>query len=241
MAVQNHDAALSEKEQLEMMLQKSKTIMNNLQERVRQLETAVVFQLAAESRGPRAEPRRVWSVEDLQLIRQSFEKSHRGILDLNSHGSVPVAHSIDQEPQLAQEHNNPSQSHASHAASIISNSEVQSTFGADYFCTWLTTDSHAKDFHVAYRSQAVECGAALLTHKVTAAVLVSLRIIICLVSMPPHSPLQIIEKVPHFQLVDRLALCHIPSENLDSTFEDNNLRIYRFVGEERSSNPVQVV
>jgi hypothetical protein len=168
MAVQNHDAALSEKEQLEMMLQKSKTIMNNLQDRVRQLETAVVFQLAAESRGPRAEPRRVWSVEDLQLIRQTFEKSHRGILDLNSHGSVPAAHSIDQEPQPAQEHNNTSQSHASHAASIISSSGVQSTFGADYFCTWLTTDAYAKDFHVAYRSQAVECGAALLTHKVAA-------------------------------------------------------------------------
>ena len=186
MAVQNHDAALSEKEQLELMLQKSKTVLNNLEDRVRQLETAVVFQLAAEGRGPRAEARRVWSVDDLQLIQQLFENSHRGILDLNSHGSVPAAHSIDQETQPAQEHDNTSQSHALHAASLISSSDVQSTFGADYFCTWLTTDSHAKDFHVTYRSEAVECGAALLTHKVTAASLVSLRILHCSVLMPPH-------------------------------------------------------
>jgi hypothetical protein len=170
MAVQNHDAALSEKEQLELMLQKSKTVLNNLEDRVRQLETAVVFQLAAEGRGPRAEARRVWSVDDLQLIQQLFENSHRGILDLNSLGSVPVAkaHSIDQESPPAQEHGSSSQSHAT---AFIGGNHSLSTFGADYFCTWLTTDSHAKDLHVTYRSQAVECGAALLAHKVIAFVL----------------------------------------------------------------------
>jgi hypothetical protein len=244
MAVQNHDAALGEKEQLEMMLQKSKTIMNNLQDRVRQLETAVVFQLAAESRGPRAEPRRVWSVEELQHIRQSFEKSHRGILDLNSHGSIPVAHSIDQKPQPAQAHDNASQSHESHAASIFSSSDIQSTFGADYFCTWLTTDAHAKDFHVAFRSQAVECGAALLTHKVIAVLPGSsalLHYCISFVLTPSHRPLQIIEEVKHFQLMSRLASsCHIQSEYLGSKFEDD-ANIYRFVDQEPSSNPVQVV
>ena len=165
MAVQNHDAALSVKEQLELMLQKSKTVLNNLEDRVRQLEMAVVFQLAAEGRGPQAEARRVWSVDDLQLIQQLFENSHRGILDMNSLGSVPVAHSIDQESPPAQEHGSSSQSHAT---AFIGSNYSLSAFRADYFCTWLTTDSHAKDLHVTYRSQAVECGAALLAHKVIA-------------------------------------------------------------------------
>ncbi len=236
MAVQNHDAALSEKEQLELMLQKSKIALSNLQDRVRQLETVAIFQLAAESRGPRAEPRRVWSYDELLLVRLSFEKSHQEILDLKSCSSVPVAHSIDQETLPGQKHDSASQLHAT---ALIH----QSTFGADYFCTWLTTDAHAKNFKVTYRMQAIECGAALLTHKVIVALsLISLSMHQYCVSIPSHQPLQIMERVPDFQfMADIASSLHIPSEYLDSTFEDNHMLKYRFTREEHSSNRVQVV
>jgi hypothetical protein len=156
MAVQNHDAALSEKEQLELNLKRSKGMVNNLQERVRQLEAAVPLEGQAS---------KAWSLEELQLVQHAFEKSKNAITDIHCYCPRPSLSSAGHGESNAADHNDG----ASHAQALVASSvkDAESTFRSDHFCTWLTTDADAKAFGVNCRVQAVACGAALLAHKVT--------------------------------------------------------------------------
>ena len=147
MAVQNHDGALDEKEQMELKYTQSKGMVINLQDRVRQLESA----FTNESRAPS------WTPEQLHRVQHAFERSsHAATRIIAAHPSADVAIHNDANISNAQTH------HSAHV-------EVQDrsiTFRSDYFCTWLTTDADAKQFGVEYRARAVECGAAMLEHKV---------------------------------------------------------------------------
>lgn len=155
MAVQNHDAALSEKEQLELNLKRSKGMVNNLQERVRQLEAALPLEGSAT---------RVWSLEELRLVQRVFEKSKNAITDIHCYCPVPSSSNTGHESNAA-DHNDG----AVHAQALVKSSvkHAESTFRSDHFCTWLTTDADAKAFDVQCRAQAVACGDALLANKVT--------------------------------------------------------------------------
>jgi hypothetical protein len=155
MAVQNHDAALSEKEQLELNLKRSKGMVNNLQERVRQLEAALPIEGSVG---------KVWSLEELQLVQHAFEKSKNAITDIHCYCPAPSSSSAGHESNAA-DHNDG----AAHARALVKSSvkDAESTFRSDHFCTWLTTDADAKAFDVKCRVQAVACGAALLANKVT--------------------------------------------------------------------------
>jgi hypothetical protein len=147
MAVQNHDAALNEKELLQLNLKQSKDLVNGLQERVRQLEASLSLD---------SQPIKMWSLEELQLVRLAFEKSKLESIETQGDSAVPAPHNAD---AAASQHDG-----AAHAGSI---NRDNATFRADHFCSWLTTDPEARGFGVNCRVHAVACGAALLANQVT--------------------------------------------------------------------------
>lgn len=148
MAVQNHDAALNEKELLVKNLKRARCMVSNLEDRVRQLEAALSLE---------SEPCKTWSRDQLQTVLRAFEKSFDDATETHGDSAAPASHS------------------ASHAAGDDLSAEVAGTsrleaisFRSDYFCSWLCTDPDARCFDVKCRAHAAACGAALLAHQVIA-------------------------------------------------------------------------
>ncbi len=140
MAVQNHDGALDEKEQIEFKYTQSKGMVINLQDRVRQLESAFTNQQS--SRAPS------WTLEQLHRVQHAFERSSHAATRIKAAcPSADVAIHEDANVSNAQTH--PSAHVESQDRSII--------FRSDYFCTWLTTDADAKQFGVEYVAPFPHC------------------------------------------------------------------------------------
>ncbi len=133
--------------QAELKYLQSKSMVMNLQERVRQLETVLAFDDAGSGN-------KLWSLEELNRLQHAFEDS--------SHSAARISPPAASANLDAHDHESSSHS-ATHAES---SSRGQIIFASDYFCTWLTTDADAKLFGVKYRAHAVKCGAALMQHKV---------------------------------------------------------------------------
>jgi hypothetical protein len=170
MAVQNHDAALDEKQQLELKYSQSKMMVNNLQERVRALEVTARFQDTASCQ------HMTWSREALSQVQIAFERSSHAVTRV----SAPVS-STDGRSSIA-DASGDAQAHADGSDKMRRDHHV--FFASDYFCTWLTTDPDAKHFGARYRVHAVNCGAALLEHKVMLSLL-SVDLRRCGASSPP--------------------------------------------------------
>ncbi len=148
MAVQNHDAALDEKQQLELKYSQAKMMVANLQERVRALEVTARFQDAPGSK------HMTWSRQALSQVQLAFEHSSHAVLRVSASVKETDVHSSIAE--------------ASAGAQVrAEGSDHHVLFASDYFCTWLTTDPDAKHLGVQYRAHAVNCGMALMEHKVT--------------------------------------------------------------------------
>ena len=114
----------------------------NLQQRVRQLETALA--------GDDAAACRAWSLEELLLLLHVFECSQHSVTRTCHPAPAP--------------HDHDGTSHSESHADGSSNRDV--IISSDYFITWLTTDKDEGRFGVKYRAHAVKCGAALMQHKV---------------------------------------------------------------------------
>jgi hypothetical protein len=157
MAVQNHDAALHEKEMLETDLDNATRMVHDLQDRVRQLEIAFEScHLPAGAPKTTARSPSDWSPNELKLVEHAFRTG------ADSHSlaitSAQSDHMHNTDPQ--------------HKDTALSHQEAQKcdtaqplSFRADYFCTWLTTHPDAKGFGVVFRSHAVACGAAMMNQK----------------------------------------------------------------------------
>jgi hypothetical protein len=91
--------------------------------------------------------KRTWSSDELQRVKTLFLERFQSHAHSGGSNLISNANSVD----------------TSSRTRIIPNVR---TFRADYFCSWITTDSDASQFSVTLRSDAVACGWAMLRQKV---------------------------------------------------------------------------